>query len=103
MNIFLPQVALIEEEREKLTIGQLSGSPVQEPIKSTDAPVDPLRDNFEQLPDLEGRLKRVRQESAAIRHLCSGEGVMSTKPMEIGQLPKGVQPGFIEEIDYSGG
>jgi len=39
---------------------------------------DPLGEGFEQ--SVEGRPKRARVESAAIRRLRTGEGVMSDKP-----------------------
>ena len=98
VNVYLPQVCSIEGEWEKLTIEQpASKLPVQEPTKSTDV-VDPLGSNFEHLPEIESHLKHVRQESAAIEHLWTGEGVQSSWPSERGQLPKGVQPGFIEEV-----
>ena len=126
VNVYLPQVGSIEGGRKKLANEQGSKSLIQEPDKATDEGVDPLGegvdplgegvnplgegvdplgegvdplgDNFENLPDVEGRPKRARRESAAVKRLRSGEGVMSTKPMEMGQLPKGVQPGFIEEV-----
>ena len=47
---------------------------------------------------IEGCPKHVRKESAAIKHLRTGEGVVSNLPSECGQLPKGVQPGFITEV-----
>src|SRR6202522_333476 len=101
VNVYLPQIGSIEGEREKSSIEQLSKSPDQG-TKSIDI-VDPLGDNFERLPDMEGRPKRVRQESAAIRHLCTGEGVMSNLPKERGQIPKGIQqiglPSIEEDVE----
>ena len=98
VNIYLPQVGSIEGERRKLAIEQKDRLPIQEPDKSAIDVINPLGDNFKNLPVEEGRPKRVRRESAAVKRLHSGEGVMSTKPMKMGQLPKGVQPGFIEEV-----
>src|SRR6202522_2462530 len=78
--------------------------PVDELVKPIDT-VDPLGEDFERLPEpnMEGRPKRVRQESAAVRRLRTGEGVMSNLPKERGQIPKGIQqvdlPGVIEEAD----
>ena len=71
------------------------------PIKRKENIGDPhigLIGAYQCLPEKGDRLKHVQQESAAICHLCTGEGVMSTRPIEQGQLPKGVQPGFIEEV-----
>ena len=99
VNVYLPQVGSIEGERVKSSIEQSTRSSVQEPARVTDTDVDPLGDNFERSPDMEGRPKRVRQESAAIRRLRSGEGVMSTKPMEMGQIPKGVQQTDLPKIE----
>ena len=99
VNVYLPQVGSIEGEQVKSSIEQSTRSSVQEPARVTDTDVDPLGDNFERSPDMEGRPKRVRQESAAIRRLCSGEGVMSTKPMEMGQIPKGVQQTDLPKIE----
>ena len=99
----------IEGEREKLPIENLSRSSVEEPVveepvKPIDT-VNPLGDDFKGLPepDIEGCRKRVRQESAAVRRLRTGEGVMSNLPKERGQILKGIQqvevdlPGVIEE------
>src|ERR1700678_3986504 len=58
---------------------------------------DPLGEHFEQSLQ-EGRPQHKRVESAAIKRLRAGEGVMSNLPRERGQLPKGVQPGFITEV-----
>ena len=108
VNVYLPQVISIEGERKKLSIENLSKSSVdepviEEPVKPIDT-VDPLGENFERLPESEeGRPKRVRQESAAIRRLRTGEGVMSNLPKERGQIPKGIQqvdlPGEAEEAE----
>ena len=91
----MPHVNQLEGEKKKIE---------QVPEKvSADKPtemkkgVDLLGESFEQ--PIEGCPKCVRIESAAIKHLCTGEGVMSTKPSEIGQMPKGIQPGFIEKVD----
>ena len=35
---------------------------------------------------------------ATLKCLCTGEGVISNLPREQGQLPRGVQPGFITEV-----
>jgi len=80
-----------------LSIEQSSKSTDRD-IKPVDV-VDPLGDNFERLPDVEGRPKRVRQESEAIRRLRTGEGVMSNLPKERGQIPKGVQQVDLPRIE----
>src|ERR1700678_656967 len=78
--------------------------PVDELVKLIDTG-DPLGEDFEHLPepDMEGRPKRVRQESAAVRRLRTGEGEMSNLPKERVQIPKEIQqvdlPGVIEEAD----
>src|SRR5271168_88594 len=72
-DVYLPQVVSIEGERVKLPIEKLSKPLVEEPV--VDEPVkpietvDPLGEDFECLPepDMEGRPKHVRQESAAVR------------------------------------
>jgi hypothetical protein len=63
---------------------------VQESIESTDV-VDPLGDNFKQQLDMEGCPEHAQQESAAVKHLCTGKGVISALPKKYGQLPKGIQ------------
>ena len=63
----------------------------------TEKGVDVLGEIFEQ--SAEGRPKYARIESAAIKRLHTSKGVMSAKPSERGQMPKGVQSGFIEEVD----
>jgi hypothetical protein len=97
INLYLPRILPIAGEKEKLTIEQSDKSSEQEsPIKSDT--VDPLGEGFEQLPEVAGRPKRVRQESATVRRLRTGEGVISDLPRERGQLPKGIQEGTsIEE------
>src|ERR1700678_4840944 len=78
--------------------------PVDELVKLIDTG-DPLGEDFERLPEqnMEGRPKRVRQESAAVRRLRTGKGVMSNLPKERGQIPKGTQqvdlPGEVEEAE----
>ena len=49
-NVYLPQIGAIEEEWEKSSIEQSSKSLDQE----TKSIVNPLGDNFECLPDVEG-------------------------------------------------
>jgi len=55
--------------------------------------IDHLGDNFEHPPLDQGRPRRIRTESAAIRRLRAGEGVISNLPRERGELPKGIQEG----------
>lgn len=90
INIYLPRIVPLEGEKEKVDCFSET--------RTDEAPsggVDPLGDSFEQS---EGRPKRIRTESAIIKRLRAGEGVASTKPSEHGQLPKGVQPGFITKV-----
>ena len=60
--------------------------------------IDPLGDNFESESAIEGCPKHIWKESAAIKHLRTGKGVVINLPSERGQLLKGVQPGFITEV-----
>ena len=78
VKIYLPQVVSTEGEQEKPAVEQLN--------------------NFEQQPDIEKCPKRFRQESAAIKRLRAGEGVVSNLPKDCGQLPKGVQQGSITKL-----
>src|SRR5882762_2706322 len=55
--------------------------------------IDHLGDNFEHPPLDQGRPRRIRTESAAIRRLRTGEGVISSLPREQGELPRGIQEG----------
>jgi Reverse transcriptase (RNA-dependent DNA polymerase) len=100
VKVYLPQVVSTEGEQEKSAVEQLSKSfglgPVPQLIKSTD--VDPLGNNFEKQPDIKSRPKRIQQESAIIKRLRAGEGVVSGLPKEHGQLPKGVQQGSSTEV-----
>jgi hypothetical protein len=61
-KVYLPQVVSTEEEQQKLAVKQLSKSSeqklIQESIKSIDV-VNPLRDNFEKQPDIEGCPKHI--------------------------------------------
>ena len=64
VELYLPRIAPgVETKRSSKE--ETSKSPMQAPIRSVD-PVDPLGESFEHLPEVEGRPKRVRQESAAI-------------------------------------
>src|SRR5271168_1793825 len=92
-DFYVPRIVQLEGEKEKLTVEQPSKSSEQ----SHNDTGDPLGESFERLPDVEGRLKCVRQESVAIWRLRTGEGVISDLPRECGQLPKGVQEGTMEE------
>jgi hypothetical protein len=79
--------------------------------------VDHLGDNFEHPPPDQGRPRRIRTESAAIRRLRSGEGVISSLPREQGELLRGIQEGdeavqmaeldgeweFIDSVDVASG
>jgi hypothetical protein len=65
---------------------------VQTPFEDNPV-IDHLGDNFEHPPLDQGRPRRIRTESAAIRRLRAGEGVISNLPRERGELPKGIQEG----------
>src|SRR6202522_2899787 len=92
-DFYVPRIVQLEGDKEKL--------PVEQPSKSSEQSHKDIGDlvgeSFERLPDVEGRPKRVRQESVAIRRLGTGKGVISDLPRERGQLPKGVQEGTMEE------
>jgi hypothetical protein len=100
VKVYLPQVVSTQGEQEKSAVEQLSKSfglgPVPQSIKSTD--VDPFGNNFEKQPDIESHPKRIRQESAIIKRLHAGDGVVSGLPKECGQLPKGVQQGSSTKV-----
>src|SRR6202522_565611 len=68
VDFYVPRIIQLEGEKEKLTVEQPSKS-LEQSHKDI---VDPLGESFERLPDVEGHLKRVRQESAAIRRLRTG-------------------------------
>ena len=84
-------------EGEKKRIEQVPEKVSADKPTETEEGVDLLGKSFEQ--PVEGHPKCVEIESAAVKRLRTGEGVMSTKPSEVGQMPKGIQPGFIEEVD----
>ena len=101
VKVYLPQVVSTEGEQKKSTIEQPSKpseqrlvqeliESIQEPIEATDV-VNSLRDNFRKQLDIEGCPKCIWQESTAVKHLHSSEGVISNLPKECGQLPKGIQ------------
>ena len=60
MKVYLPQVVSTEGEQKKSTVEQPSKPSeqrlVQEPIEATNV-VNPLGDNFEKQPDIEGHPK----------------------------------------------
>jgi len=86
-----PKPALKSPEPEQPTD---SAPPVIRPTTFIDNPViDHLGDNFEHVPLDQGRPRCIRTESAAIRHLRAGEGVISNLPRDQGELPKGIQEG----------
>ena len=94
MDVYLPLNVPLEGEKAKVKQSVV-------PLSAVQQPVDPLGENFEQLPSSEERSKRIQTESAAICHLRAGEGVISDLPWEHGQLLKGIQEGntasFVEE------
>ena len=94
MDVYLPHNVPLEGEKAKVEQSVV-------PLSAVQQPVDPLGKNFEQLPSSERCSKRIQTESAAIRRLRAGEGVISDLPQERGQLPKGIQEGntasFVEE------
>ena len=90
MDIYLPHTVPLEGERKE------SERIPETKEKPADQGVDPLGENFKQL---EGRPKCTCIESAALKRLRTGEGVNSNLPRECGQLLKGVQPGYITEIN----
>src|ERR1700678_1674953 len=95
-DVYLPHNVPLEGEKVK-------GEQSIVPSSTVQSTVDPLGENFEQLPSLEGRPKRIQTESAAIRRLRAGEGVISDLPRERGQLHKGIQEGdtveFVEAVE----
>jgi transposase InsO family protein len=94
VEVYLPHNVPLEGEKEKAPEQPIVSSPRSPITEPEDKPVvDPLGENFEYPPESEGRPKRVRVESAAIRRLRTGEGVISNLPRERGQLPKGIQEG----------
>lgn len=87
----VPKVTINPEQPTVHTIISESAQPTTTIPSSTVTPVNHLGDNFEHLPKDQGRPKRIRTESAAIRRLCTGEGVISNLPRERGELPRGIQ------------
>src|SRR5277367_5895764 len=101
VNVYLPHNVPLEGEKGKAPEQPIVSSPitipkVQSEVFEDNPVVDPLGENFEQPPETEGRPRRVRTESAAIRRLRTGEGVVSNLPRERGQLPKGIQEGNMQ-------
>ena len=76
VKVYLPEVVSTEGEWKELAVEQLSKLSGQKLIESTDV-INPLGDNFEHQPDIEGHPKHIRQESAAIKRLHTSEGVLS--------------------------
>jgi hypothetical protein len=70
---------------------QPTAAPITPATFSDNPTVDHLGKDFEHPPSDQGRPKRVRQESAAVRRLRDGEGFISDRPSERNQLPKGIQ------------
>jgi len=66
-------------------------APITPAIFSDNPTVDHLGKDFEHPASDQGRPKRVRQESAAVRRLRDGEGFIGDHPSERNQLPKGIQ------------
>ena len=98
VDIYLPHNVPLEGEEGKAPEQSIVLSPIEVPkvqseVFEDNPVVDPLVESFEQPPEPKGRPRRVRTESAAIRHLRTGEGVISNLPRERGQLPKGIQEG----------
>ena len=97
-DVYLPHKAMLEEERKK-SVKQVLGGVLSDKSVETEKGVDVLGENFEQSAEGHPKCATRRIESAAIKRLRTSEGVMSAKPSERGQMPKGVQSGFIEEVD----
>jgi hypothetical protein len=86
----VPKVTINPEQPTVHTTIPKSAQPTTIP-SSTVTPIDHLGDNFEHLPEDQGRPKRICTELVAIRRLCTGEGVISNLPRERGELPRGIQ------------
>jgi hypothetical protein len=84
-DVYLPCNVPLEGEKVKVEQSIIPLSTVQ-PLVDPLPPVDPLGENFKQLPSLEGCSKHIR--------LRAGEGVISDLPRERGQLPKGIQEDY---------
>src|ERR1700678_755548 len=106
IDIYLPHKEPLMGERKKSKVLEMKEKEIiskdreAQPVETDTVQgqkFDPLGEHFEQSSQ-EGRPQRKRVESAAIKRLRAGEGVMSNFPRERGQLPKGVQPGFITEV-----
>lgn len=69
-----------DEQSAVKPIEKLADDTIVEKTAGND--VDPLGDDFEKLPEKERRSMRMRTESAAIRRLRAGEGVISDLPKE---------------------
>ena len=92
MNLTSTHTSPLEGEKVKTKHLEITPEDKEETKSKT---IDLLGKGFEQTVD---HPKCVHIESAAIKWLCTREGVLSNKPSERGQLPKGVQPGFITEV-----
>ena len=79
-TVYLPHTATLEGENKKVERLETSGEKSVEMEGDVEKEVDPLGGGFE-LP-VEGRSKCVRTESATIKRLRAGEGLMSNKPLE---------------------
>ena len=94
MDVHLPHNVLLEGEKAKIEQSNV-------PLSLVQPPINPLGENFEQLPSSGGCPKHIQTESAAICRLWTGEGVISDLPWEHGQLLKEIQRGdivsFVEE------
>ena len=93
-EIYLPHNAPLEGENDH-TIKKIDEQAI---VDDQQGHPDPLGENFEQIPQMEGRPKCVRMESAAIQRLRAGEGVISDLPRERGLLPKGIQEGDTAQV-----
>src|ERR1700685_2320386 len=104
-NVFMPNTVPLEGEELTLLTSNFKQPTVlalffdnpthQGPLTTTfdDNPVaDHLGEHFEHPVD-QGRPKHIHSKLVAIRHLHTGEGVISNLPRERGELPKGIQEG----------
>ena len=85
-DVYLPCTSMLVGERKKVErLGTLEERPAEALKKPVEigGKTDPLGENFEKVP--EGHPKRTRAESAVLKRLCTGEGVVSAKPMEQSQ------------------
>jgi hypothetical protein len=92
-DVYLPNSVPLGGERVTVSLPKDTEKPAEQPTSSAPPVTDHLGQNFEHPAPNEGRPRRIRTESAAIRRLRAGEGVASHLPRERGELPRGIQEG----------